>query len=189
MKTNYFFLYFFFIILAGCSDDKITPELPPNTNDTYEGVHDQIKFSNETEDFTYGELAFYIKVPDGSIIERKAKHQRISGISHFIMEKGRIKSKSQLLYMEYTVKSDCPEIDGLKRQFGLCCQINITPDGIRIESTYNSNMKLYGAGTPDDPYLIGSNDDLNKIRTGISNRYVSSSTCYSQQNNIDITNS
>lgn len=28
MKTNYFFLYFFFIILAGCSDDKITPELP-----------------------------------------------------------------------------------------------------------------------------------------------------------------
>ena len=48
-------------------------------------------------------------------------------------------------------------------------------------------MKLYGAGTPDDPYLIGSNDDLNKIRTGISNRYVSSSTCYSQQNNIDMT--
>lgn len=187
MKTNYFFLYFFFIILAGCSDDKITPELPPNTNDTYEGVHDQIKFSNETEDFTYGELAFYIKVPDGSIIERKAKHQRISGISHFIMEKGLKEGKYQLLYMEYTVKSDCPEIDGLKRQFGLCCQINITPDGIRIESTYNSNMKLYGAGTPDDPYLIGSNDDLNKIRTGISNRYVSSSTCYSQQNNIDMT--
>ena len=28
MKTNYFFLYFFFIILTGCSDDKITPELP-----------------------------------------------------------------------------------------------------------------------------------------------------------------
>lgn len=187
MKTNYFFLYFFFIILTGCSDDKITPELPPNTNDTYEGVHDQIKFSNETEDFTYGELAFYIKVPDGSIIERKAKHQRISGISHFIMEKGLKEGKYQLLYMEYTVKSDCPEIDGLKRQFGLCCQINITPDGIRIESTYNSNMKLYGAGTPDDPYLIGSNDDLNKIRTGISNRYVSSSTCYSQQNNIDMT--
>lgn len=95
MKTNYFFLYFFFIILAGCSDDKITPELPPNTNDTYEGVHDQIKFSNETEDFTYGELAFYIKVPDGSIIERKAKHQRISGISHFIMEKGLKEGKYQ----------------------------------------------------------------------------------------------
>ena len=77
------------------------------------------------------------------------------------MEKGLKEGKYQLLYMEYTVKSDCPEIDGLKRQFGLCCQINITPDGIRIESTYNSNMKLYGAGTPDDPYLIGSNDDLN----------------------------
>ena len=29
MKTNYFSYIFLFIILAGCSNDKITPELPP----------------------------------------------------------------------------------------------------------------------------------------------------------------
>ena len=63
MKTNYFFLLFFLLILMGCSDDKNIPDIPASTEDTYEGVHDLISFTKETEDFTYGDLTFYIKTP------------------------------------------------------------------------------------------------------------------------------
>ena len=72
MKTNYFFLLFFLLILMGCSDDKNIPDIPASTEDTYEGVHDLISFTKETEDFTYGDLTFHIKTPDGSIFQRKA---------------------------------------------------------------------------------------------------------------------
>ena len=44
MKTNYFFLLFFLLILMGCSDDKNIPDIPASTEDTYEGVHDLISF-------------------------------------------------------------------------------------------------------------------------------------------------
>ena len=37
MKTNYFFLLFFLLILMGCSDDKNIPDIPASTEDTYEG--------------------------------------------------------------------------------------------------------------------------------------------------------
>ncbi len=57
----------------GCSDDKNIPDIPASTEDTYEGVHDLISFTKETEDFTYGDLTFHIKTPDGNIIQRKAK--------------------------------------------------------------------------------------------------------------------
>ena len=87
-------------------------------------------------DFTYGELAFYIKVPDGSIIERKAKHQRISGISHFIMEKGLKEGKYQLLYMEYTVKSDCPN-RRTETSIRIMLPDKHNPGWYPIESTYN----------------------------------------------------
>ena len=112
MKTNYFFLLFFLLILMGCSDDKNIPDIPASTEDTYEGVHDLISFTKETEDFTYGDLSFHIKTPDGNIIQRKAKHRRLSGTSLFTMEKGLKEGKYQLLYMEYTIQSDCPDIDG-----------------------------------------------------------------------------
>ena len=59
MKTNYFFLLFFLLILMGCSDDKNIPDIPASTEDTYEGVHDLIGFTKETEDFTYGDLTFH----------------------------------------------------------------------------------------------------------------------------------
>ena len=105
MKTNYFFLLFFLLILMGCSDDKNIPDIPASTEDTYEGVHDLISFTKETEDFTYGDLTFHIKTPDGNIIQRKAKHRRLSGTSLFTMEKGLKEGKYQLLYMEYTIQS------------------------------------------------------------------------------------
>ena len=78
---------FFLLILMGCSDDKNIPDIPASTEDTYEGVHDLISFTKETEDFTYGDLTFYIKTPRGNIIQRKAKHRRLSGTSLFTMEK------------------------------------------------------------------------------------------------------
>ena len=99
MKTNYFFLLFFLLILMGCSDDKNIPDIPASTEDTYEGVHDLISFTKETEDFTYGDLTFHIKTPDGNIIQRKAKHRRLSGTSLFTMEKGLKEGKYKLLYM------------------------------------------------------------------------------------------
>lgn len=62
MKTNYFFLLFFLLILMGCSDDKNIPDIPASTEDTYEGVHDLISFTKETEDFTYGDRTFHTRL-------------------------------------------------------------------------------------------------------------------------------
>ena len=183
MKTNYFFLLFFLLILMGCSDDKNIPDIPASTEDTYEGVHD----------FTYGDLTFYIKTPGGNIIQRKAKHRRLSGTSLFTMEKGLKEGKYQLLYMEYTIQSDCPDIDGRNGEFGMGCYITVSENGISTETNRDERIGLYGNGTPEDPYRITSADDLAKIQEAILNFHnngnlVNSSTCFKQQNDISMAN-
>lgn len=193
MKTNYFFLLFFLLILMGCSDDKNIPDIPASTEDTYEGVHDLISFTKETEDFTYGDLTFHIKTPDGNIIQRKAKHRRLSGTSLFTMEKGLKEGKYQLLYMEYTIQSDCPDIDGRNGEFGMGCYITVSENGISTETNRDERIGLYGNGTPEDPYRITSADDLAKIQEAILNFHnngnlVNSYTCFEQQNDISMAN-
>ena len=193
MKTNYFFLLFFLLILMGCSDDKNIPDIPASTEDTYEGVHDLISFTKETEDFTYGDLTFHIKTPDGNIIQRKAKHRRLSGTSLFTMEKGLKEGKYQLLYMEYTIQSDCPDIDGRNGEFGMGCYITVSENGISTETNRDERIGLYGNGTPEDPYRITSADDLAKIQEAILNFHnngnlVNSCTCFEQQNDISMAN-
>lgn len=193
MKTNYFFLLFFLLILMGCSDDKNIPDIPVSTEDTYEGVHDLISFTKETEDFTYGDLTFHIKTPDGNIIQRKAKHRRLSGTSLFTMEKGLKEGKYQLLYMEYTIQSDCPDIDGRNGEFGMGCYITVSENGISTETNRDERIGLYGNGTPEDPYRITSADDLAKIQEAILNFHnngnlVNSYTCFEQQNDISMAN-
>lgn len=193
MKTNYFFLLFFLLILMGCSDDKNIPDIPASTEGTYEGVHDLISFTKETEDFTYGDLTFHIKTPDGNIIQRKAKHRRLSGTSLFTMEKGLKEGKYQLLYMEYTIQSDCPDIDGRNGEFGMGCYITVSENGISTETNRDERIGLYGNGTPEDPYRITSADDLAKIQEAILNFHnngnlVNSYTCFEQQNDISMAN-
>ena len=193
MKTNYFFLLFFLLILMGCSDDKNIPDIPASTEDTYEGVHDLISFTKETEDFTYGDLTFHIKTPDGNIIQRKAKHRRLSGTSLFTMEKGLKEGKYQLLYMEYTIQSDCPDIDGRNGEFGMGCYITVSENGISTETNRDERIGLYGNGTPEDPYRLTSADDLAKIQEAILNFHnngnlVNSYTCFEQQNDISMAN-
>lgn len=130
MKTNYFSLFFFLLILMECSNDKNIPDIPASTKDTYEGVHDLISFTREIEDLTYGDLTFYIKTSGGNIIQRKAKHRRLSGTFLFTMEKGLKKGKYQLLYTEYTIQSDCPGIDERDGEFGMGCYIIVSENGI-----------------------------------------------------------
>ena len=144
MKTNYFFLLFFLLILMGCSDDKNIPDIPASTEDTYEGVHDLISFTKETEDFTYGDLTFHIKTPDGNIIQRKAKHRRLSGTSLFTMEKGLKEGKYQLLYMEYTIQSDCPDIDGRNGEFGMGATLPSVRMGSPPKPTVTSESACMG---------------------------------------------
>ena len=88
MKTNYFFLLFFLLILMGCSDDKNIPDIPASTEDTYEGVHDLISFTKETEDFTYGDLTFHIKTPDGTLSNGKPSTGDYPGLPYSLWKKG-----------------------------------------------------------------------------------------------------
>lgn len=193
MKTNYFYLLLLLFALLGCSDEKIPSEQATTTEDIYVGVHDEISFTKETESFNYGNLIFHIKTPDGNIIQRKAKHRRLSGTSLFKMETGLKEGKYQLLYIEYTIQSDCPDIDGRKGEFGMGCYITVGGNGITAESDRNDLIDLYGSGTPEDPYRITSADDLVKIQNAILNYHnngnlVNSSTCFEQQNDINMNN-
>lgn len=193
MKTNYFYLLLLLFALFGCSDEKIPSEQATTTEDIYAGVHDEISFTKETESFNYGNLIFHIKTPDGNIIQRKAKHRRLSGTSLFKMETGLKEGKYQLLYIEYTIQSDCPDIDGRKGEFGMGCYITVGGNGITAESDRNDLIDLYGSGTPEDPYRITSADDLVKIQNAILNYHnngnlVNSSTCFEQQNDINMDN-
>lgn len=193
MKTNYIFLLFFFFILLGCSDDKNVQESSTSTNDIYEGIHDQISFTKETKDFTYGDLIFYIKTPDGNIIQRNAKHKRISNTSLFSMERGLKEGKYQLLYLEYTIHSDCPDIDGRKGNYGMGCYITVNESGITPENNFDERIGLNGSGTPENPYRITSADDLEKIKEALhkyhdNGNLVNSGTCFEQQNDINMEN-
>ena len=168
-----------------------TFRISASTEDTYEGVHDLISFTKETEDFTYGDLTFHIKTPDGNIIQRKAKHRRLSGTSLFTMEKGLKEGKYQLLYMEYTIQSDCPDIDGRNGEFG---QGAATRPSVRMDlhrSNRDEANRMCAGNGVEDPYRITSADDLAKIQEAILNfhnngNFVNSSTCFEQQNDISM---
>lgn len=186
---NFIILVLSLFFFAGCVDDEFDKSLPQPTTDEYEGCHNLVQFTKETEDFIYGDLVFHIKTPDGTIIQREAKHNRLSGISRFLMDKGLKEGAYQLLSMEYTVKADCPEINGTKRRFGLGCFIQVGVDGINVNDTYNEQIGLWGKGDKENPYRISSPDHLEKIRFAIQSgngKYVTSSTCFEQQDTIDM---
>lgn len=186
---NFIILVLSLFFFAGCVDDEFEKSLPQPTTDEYEGCHNLVQFTKETKDFIYGDLVFHIKTPDGTIIQREAKHNRLSGISRFLMDKGLKEGAYQLLSMEYTVKADCPEINGTKRRFGLGCFIQVGVDGINVNDTYNEQIGLWGKGDKENPYRISSPDHLEKIRFAIQSgngKYVTSSTCFEQQGPIDM---
>lgn len=185
---NIFTIFFLLFILCGCVEDEIVSP-PQVVTDEYEGSHNQIQFAQETKDFIYGDLVFHIKTSDGTIIKREATHNRLSGISRFIMEKGLKEGKYQILSMEYIIKADCPEINGTKRRFGLGCFVQVGKEGIQVDDTYNDKIGLWGKGIKEDPYRICTPDDLDKIRQAILSghgKYVTSSTCFEQQCDIDM---
>ena len=154
MKTNYFFLLFFLLILMGCSDDKNIPDIPASTEDTYEGVHDLISFTKETEDFTYGDLTFHIKTPDGNIIQRKAKHRRLSGTSLFTMEKG-LKRRVNTSYYIWNIPSN---------------RIARTLTGGMGSSAWGATLPSVRMGSPPKPTVTSESACMGtvrrKIRTG-----------------------
>ncbi len=93
--------------------------------------------------------------------------------------------------MEYTIQSDCPDIDGRNGEFGMGCYITVSENGISTETNRDERIGLYGNGTPEDPYRITSADDLAKIQEAILNFHnngnlVNSSTCFEQQNDISM---
>ena len=95
--------------------------------------------------------------------------------------------------MEYTIQSDCPDIDGRNGEFGMGCYITVSENGISTETNRDERIGLYGNGTPEDPYRITSADDLAKIQEAILNFHnngnlVNSSTCFKQQNDISMAN-
>lgn len=95
--------------------------------------------------------------------------------------------------MEYTIQSDCPDIDGRNGEFGMGCYITVSENGISTETNRDERIGLYGNGTPEDPYRITSADDLAKIQEAILNFHnngnlVNSYTCFEQQNDISMAN-
>lgn len=190
MKLNYYLILLFSLFLSGCTEDKIIPEDPSFGIDNYEGVHNMVSFTKETAEFLSGDLVIHIKTPDGLVIQRKGKHQRISNTSRFTMEKGLKEGKYQFLYLEYIVRSDCSNIDGLKRAFGLGCRIEVNGSGISVTDTYNDQINLWGKGTKEEPYKITTAGDLEKIREAIidAKGNTTSSTYFEQQCDIDMSN-
>lgn len=161
-----------FIIAAGamtsCSDDLPSPgSSSDEVTDRYVGRAGQFTFGPEVKGFDYREFTLRLKAPDGSVIARRGYHVRTDGISDFRLDVGLADGEYEMLYLEYAtaenpLKADLAEEFPVS-QYGLGARVSVRDGVISVVDSYDDDTELFGEGTAENPYRIGSYHHLQKL--------------------------
>lgn len=188
-----------FIIAAGamtsCSDDLPSPgSSSDEVTDRYVGRAGQFTFGPEVKGFDYREFTLRLKAPDGSVIARRGHHARANGISDFRLDVGLADGEYEMLYLEYAtaenpLKADLAEEFPVS-QYGLGARVSVRDGVISVVDSYDDDTELFGEGTAENPYRIGSYHHLQKLAHYVNseetNGMITRDTYFEQTADIDM---
>ncbi|MBQ9077584.1 MAG: hypothetical protein IJY31_07085 [Muribaculaceae bacterium] len=168
MKSCYWVLLFAMTVsFISCEEDKYIQEQEQNAfQDNYTGATLSFQIEQQTDGFSESNAVCVITAPDGSVIRRECTHQRIDNLSNIEMPVGLKDGTYRLLYFEYALPS--PQGDNGKfktAQFGLGFNIKVNSGNATILDTYDTDTKLSGDGSEDNPYHISSYTHLLGLMT------------------------
>lgn len=185
------------ILMGACSDDN--PDVPSTydpsaENDSFLGNTSYFEIMEQTSNFAYEEYSLKIEAPDGSIITRAGHQKRVNGVSQFNLYNGLKDGTYRLLYLEYN-RSLNHALDALPEKFthahyGLGGTVEVKDGQIKPTGHYDSAIGLCGSGTSDDPYIIASYDQMERlmlyVNSAETNRLVTPGTYFKQVQPIDM---
>ena len=195
--SGMFCLLTFLVIAAACSDDMPdAPSLydPSAEADGFIGSTRYFEIREQTSDFPYEEFSLKIEAPDGSVITRCGSQKRVGGVSQFSLYNGLKDGTYRLLYLEYDRKLN-HKLDALperfkKAHYGLGGKVEVKDGKIVSIGHYDSAIGLCGTGTSDDPYVIASYDQMERlmlyVNSAETNHLVTSETYFRQVQPIDM---
>ena len=178
------------LLLASCSDDVLDTD-NPEVEDGYVGALKAITLAEGMEEFRQPEFKLVLATESGDKITRTGKHSHIGGESHLALNEGLKSGTYRLLYLSYP-KIDEETGQTVWREYGLGCRIEIDRSELTavVCDTYNPTFKMYGSGTADDPFIVSSSDNLERLRKiandFMNNRNLTDSTHFKQTADIDM---
>lgn len=179
------------IMLCNCSDEADSP-VPPG--DDYEGVQTVFRLGEESEGLPATAVTVLLQSATGEVFTREAEHTRSGEVSTFRMERGLADGQYRLLAVKFpvteTATAEAAADEDGTAELGLGSRIAVSEDGIRVIDIYDRQMKMAGAGSPDNPFIISSSTHLFRLMTVVNdydgNKYVDESTCFRQVCDIDM---
>lgn len=198
MKPIYHLLTSFFIaagLLASCSDDLPNPGTEPGeVPDNYVGNTGRFTFGQEVKGFNYENFTLRLKAPDGSIISRRGKHLRRNDVSDFNLSIGLADGEYEMLYLEYATAENPALADMAEKfpisQYGLGAKVKVSNGTITVLDSYDEDTELFGEGTAENPYKIGSYHHIQKLARYVNseetNHLITRDTYFEQTADIDM---
>jgi len=184
--------------LSSCSSDPdIAPPSiynPDEEKDMYIGDSRDLEIGEEASGFRYNEFSLKLMAPDGTVITRSGTHDRRGDLSHFTLQNGLKDGTYRLLYLEYD-RSLNKDLDQLPERFtrahyGLGAEIEVKGGRIKVKGNYNSSLGLSGSGTEEDPYIVSSDDHLQRlmiyVNSASTNKSITPTTYFQQVGAIDM---
>ena len=187
MKKSHLLLIFCIAILSVACNNTDEPVGPP-AGDNYVGSQRCITLGAVAQDFYGTEYECIIKSEDGTIFSRTGRHERHGSSSVLTFDTGLRSGVYRLLALRVPSDNDTPG-DGYD-EYGLGCRVSISTDdnSAVVLDTYDSNIRMTGAGTAENPYIISSPDHLWRLRDFVnddeSNRLITKDTHFRQECNL-----
>lgn len=165
MKKSFVILILGAILLGfvSCQKDPTSSQQGGNNDptDKYLGSNVYISLADGCETLDVEDIVLYIKAPDGSIILRRASHERIDSVSEFTLEHGLVEGVYHLLYAEYETVDE--EGKSITDEHALGCRIAFEGGRMNLRSRYNDTFDMYSSGTEIDTLYVVSADNIINI--------------------------
>ncbi len=152
-----------FLLVVSCQKEPVSPTQGGNDEptDRYLGSNIFISLVDGCDALNVGDIVLYMKAPDGSIISRRALHERIGDVSEFTLQYGLAEGVYHLLYAEFEYIDE----DGKRSldEHALGCRISFRDGDLNILSSYNDIFDMYSSGTEVDTLYVVSADNIANI--------------------------
>lgn len=158
------------LLLVACSDDpwlESTTKVPSPT-DQYVGDVRTINLERGFDGFDTRDVVLNAKTADGELIRRSGRCLSDGSMgAKLALDYGLKDGQYELLYLEYPLPVN-EVVEGVEKgHFGIGCRVSVEDGVVEVLDRWNEEWRLYGAGTPEEPYRISSEEHLVRLNVEV----------------------